>query len=77
MKISKVALILVSGLAIGAVTGLLVAPQKGSASRKKLIKKGKKYKKDFEDEAEKIKDKVVRVKQNIEGAAHDVQKRFS
>lgn len=77
MKMSKVALVLVSGLAIGAVTGLLLAPKKGSDTRKKLLKKGKKYKKSVEDEAEKLKEKSVRVKQNIEGAAHDVQKRFS
>lgn len=77
MKISNAAIVLLSGFAMGAITGILMAPEKGSATRKKILKKGKKYKKGLENEAEKIKDSVTKVKQNIEGAAHDVQKRFS
>lgn len=77
MKISKVALVLVSGLAIGAVTGLLLAPQKGKDTRKKLLKKGKKYKKEWEEKSEDLKEKASNIKENIVGAAQDVKKRFS
>jgi gas vesicle protein len=84
MKIKNVAILLITGVAIGTLAGLLLAPDEGSKTRKKWMKKAKKYKKDFEDKASEYKDKaseykdkVVDLKENIEGAAKDIKKRFS
>lgn len=84
MKISKIALLLITGFAAGAVTGLLVAPESGEKTRKKIAKEGKKARKyaekkakEFKNKGEDFKEKVVDVKENIESAAADVKKRFS
>lgn len=91
MKISRIAALLISGFAAGAITGLLIAPESGEDTRKKLAKEGKKARKyakkkakEFRDKAEsfkekagEFKEKVSEVKENIEGAASDMKKRFS
>jgi gas vesicle protein len=51
MSSGKVFLGLLAGVAAGALLGVLFAPDKGSVTRKKILKKG-------EDYAEGIKDKV-------------------
>lgn len=76
MKISSFATLL-TGIAIGTIVGLLIAPDEGARTRKKLIKKGKKYKKEIEAKATKLKDKAAGFKDDITGAAHDIQKRFT
>lgn len=45
MKTNKVILGIISGMAIGAVLGVLFAPDKGANTRKKLLKKGVIWKK--------------------------------
>jgi gas vesicle protein len=77
MKISNAAVLLMTGIAIGAVAGLLMAPDEGTKTRKKWLKKAKKYKKNIEDKASEYKDKAGDLKDNIEGAADDLKKRFS
>lgn len=77
MKFKNATLLLLTGVAIGTLAGLLLAPDEGSKTRKKWLKKAKKYKKDVTDKASEYKDKVVDLKDNIEGAAHDIKKRFS
>ncbi len=77
MKISNVAVLLLTGIAIGAVAGLLIAPEEGTKTRKKWLKKAKKYKKNIEDKTSEYKDKAGDLKDNIEGAAGDLKKRFS
>jgi gas vesicle protein len=77
MKISNATILLLTGVAIGAVAGLLLAPDEGGKTRKKWMKKAKKYKKNVEDKASKYKDKASDLKENIEGAADDLKKRFS
>ena len=77
MKFSKATFLLLSGVAIGALAGLLLAPEEGAKTRKKWMKKAKKYKKTVEDKASEYKDKVVDLKENIEGAASDLKKRFT
>lgn len=77
MKAKNALLLIVTGAAIGIVTGLLLAPGEGSETRKKWMKKAKKYKKQFGDKASDLKEKAKDLKENVEGAVQDVKKRFS
>jgi gas vesicle protein len=77
MKVSNVALLFISGFTAGALTGLLLAPDEGARTRKKLMKKAKKYKKDLENTVSEYKSKAVDIKDNIGEVVHDVKKRFS
>lgn len=77
MKLSNATLLLLTGVTVGAIAALLLAPEEGAKTRKKLLKKAKKYKKAFEDKASEYKDKASDFKDNLEGAANDVKKRFS
>ena len=69
--------LLLTGIAIGAIAGLLLAPEEGSKTRKKWMKKAKFYKKKLKDTTEEYMDKAADLKDNIEGAAKDVKKRFN
>lgn len=73
----KSALLLLTGIALGIAAGLLLAPEEGTKTRKKWWKKGKQYKKAFEEKLAEYKDKAADLKDNMEGAAKDVKKRFS
>ena len=77
MKLKNATILLLSGIALGALAGLLLAPDEGAKTRKKWMKKAKKYKKDVADKASEYKDKAVDLKDDIEGAVHDIKKRFS
>jgi gas vesicle protein len=77
MKLSNTALVFLSGLTLGVVAGMLIAPDEGSKTRKKWMKKAKKYKKNIADTASEYKDKAADIRDNIEGAVKDVKKRFS
>lgn len=77
MKVKDAVLLLITGIAIGTVTGLLIAPDEGTKTRKKWMKKAKKYRKDIEAKASEYKGKATTLRDNIEGAASDVKKRFS
>ena len=52
MKTSKVVLGVLGGVAVGAIAGILFAPDKGTETRKKIMKKGNDLKKDLKDKAE-------------------------
>ena len=77
MKISNAALLILTGVVAGALAGLLLAPEEGAKTRKKLLKQAKKYKKNLEEKASELRHKAVDIKENIEGAAGDLKKRFS
>ena len=77
MKLSNVALVVLAGVAVGAIAGMLLAPEEGAKTSKKLLKKAKKYKKFLEEKASVYKGKASEVRENIEGAARDVKKRFA
>jgi len=84
MKLSKGATLLLTGIALGAIAGLLLAPEEGAETRKKLWKKSKKFKKDFEDKAAEYKekasefrDKATDIKDKIVEAAQGVKKTFT
>jgi gas vesicle protein len=77
MKLSNAALLLLTGITVGAIAGLLLAPEEGTETRKKLWKKSKKFKKDFEDRAAEYKEKASDIRDKIVSAANDVKKNFS
>ncbi|MEO8415413.1 MAG: YtxH domain-containing protein [Ginsengibacter sp.] len=77
MKMKSATILLLTGIAIGTITGLLIAPDEGVRTRKKWMKKAKKYKKAVGDKASDYKEKAVDLKDSIENAAHDIKKRFS
>jgi gas vesicle protein len=77
MKLKNATILFLSGIALGALAGLLMAPDEGTKTRKKWMKKAKKYKKDFTDKASEYKDKVADFKDDVEGAVNDVKKRFT
>jgi gas vesicle protein len=77
MKLTKAAFLLLTGVALGALAGLLLAPEEGARTRKKWMKKAKKYKKAIADKASEYKEKAADLKDNIEGAASDLKKRFT
>jgi gas vesicle protein len=61
MNSSKVLLGILSGLTVGAIAGILLAPDKGSKTRKKIMEKSKGFADDmkgkFEDLYENVTDK--------------------
>ncbi len=73
----QVTFVLLTGIALGAIAGLLLAPEEGAKTRKKWMKKAKFYKKALKDTTEEYMDKAAGLKENIEGAAKDVKKRFA
>ena len=77
MKLKNATILFLSGIALGALAGLLMAPDEGTKTRKKWMKKAKKYKKDFTDKASEYKEKVADFKDDVEGAVNDVKKRFA
>lgn len=54
MKTSHVFLGIMGAATAGAILGVLFAPEKGSETRKKIAKKGKDYRNEFNDKLSKI-----------------------
>ncbi len=56
---------LLVGAAVGAVAGLLFAPEPGSETRKKIANKGKELSEDLHDKFDELKDAVIEVLDDI------------
>jgi len=67
MSKGKVLLGLLAGVAAGAMLGILFAPDKGSATRKKIVRKG-------EDYADELKDKFNDIVEDISEKIHTIKK---
>jgi gas vesicle protein len=50
MKTDKALLGIIGGVAVGAILGILLAPEKGSETRKKILNKGVDYTDDLKDQ---------------------------
>lgn len=64
----KSTLMLVSGIALGLVAGMLIAGEKGSRSRKKWSKKGKRYQKAFEEKLAEYRKRAAAAEERAAGA---------
>jgi len=59
MSTGKVVLGALAGLAIGAIAGILFAPEKGSTTRKQIMDKGDDYVNKLKSKYEKLRDSVA------------------
>jgi gas vesicle protein len=64
-----------TGLAVGVLAGILLAPDKGSETRRKLSEKGNDLKDKFNDFIDSIHEKFSDVKEEAEDAATDIKKK--
>lgn len=69
MKNKSLIMGVLGGVAVGAVLGILFAPDKGTETRKKITKKGKDLKDNLKDTAEKYKGKFS---ETVEGFKNHV-----
>jgi len=75
MKSGKVLLGVLAGVAAGALMGILLAPQKGSKTRKQLLRKGGDYAGALQDKFDELADIInKKYESNKEGAEELVSK---
>lgn len=71
MSTGKVILGSLAGLAIGAIAGILLAPEKGSTTRKKIMDKGDDYvdelKSKYDEFRDSLTEKFESAKKDLEG----------
>ncbi|WP_394758829.1 YtxH domain-containing protein [Flavobacterium sp.] len=65
MESSKVVLGVISGVAVGALLGVLFAPHKGSKTRKKMANTGKQYTDELKGKAENLYQEVTNKYENL------------
>lgn len=74
MSSGKILLGVLAGIAAGALLGVLLAPDKGSVTRKKIVKKGEdvvdSVKDKYNDIRETVSEKYEEVKDRVSGFAH-------
>ncbi|SEJ79067.1 Gas vesicle protein [Cyclobacterium xiamenense] len=79
MKSAKVILSALAGVAVGVQIGLLIAPEKGKDTRKKLTKKGEEYLKDINGQIDGLlkgmNEKMDKMNKNIATVAEETKAR--
>lgn len=80
MSTGKVVLGTLAGLAIGAIAGILFAPEKGSTTRKQIMDKGDdyvdKFKSKFDEFLQSLSNKVETTKRDAEDLAQKGKAKF-
>lgn len=66
-----------AGAVVGAIAGILLAPDKGSETRRKLNEQGKKVADDLKDKFNKGKERFSDLKEDIEKTMKEKVKEFS
>jgi gas vesicle protein len=72
MSTGKVVLGTLAGLAIGAIAGILLAPEKGSTTRKQIMNKGEDYMDEVKSGFGKIKDSVTEIFKSTKKVAEEL-----
>ena len=67
----KIAYSLLAGIAVGTIVGILVAPDKGKRTQRKLLRKGKDISDDLKD---KFEDLIDSVKDNLDTTSDYTEK---
>ena len=70
MSNGKIVLGALAGLAIGGILGILLAPEKGSRTRRKILNKGEEYVEDLKD---KVVDYLETIKDKYDNAVKDTE----
>ena len=60
MKSGKLVLGILAGVAVGAIAGILFAPDKGSKTRRKIVSKGKDYVSGVQEKFDELVDTISR-----------------
>ncbi|HXB95075.1 MAG TPA: YtxH domain-containing protein [Puia sp.] len=68
MSTSKILLGFIAGAAIGGALGILLAPDKGSETRRKIMEKGSDLGDSLADFGESVKDKLGDVVEGVKGS---------
>lgn len=72
MKSGKVLLGVLAGAAVGALVGVLFAPDKGSKTRKKILNKGEDYTEELKDKFDELVESIAKKYKEIEHGAEDM-----
>ncbi|MDZ7774553.1 MAG: YtxH domain-containing protein [Bacteroidales bacterium] len=71
MSTGKVLLGIIAGAAAGALAGILLAPEKGSKTRKRIIRKGEDYKDEVEDTFNELLDTITEKTEKVKDEISD------
>ena len=75
MRSDKTALAVVAGLAVGALIGVLFAPEKGSRTREKILNKTKDYAEDLKDKFDDLFEEITDKFENLWNEEKDMIKK--
>ncbi len=75
-SVGKIISALAAGVAVGALLGVLFAPDKGSETRKKMDKRGKKMADDLKDTFNAAKEKLEGLKEELKQAGKESPNEF-
>ncbi len=70
MKTSRVVLGIVAGAAVGALIGILFAPDKGANTRGRLVRKGEDFVGDLKDKVNRYRDQASEVVEKFADTIH-------